>query len=215
MDIELLTLTDWLELGSRMTPNQDMRELRIDLLRKYGLRWAKIYSTIELRGHVHDLTAEEVSGLVSAADTYGGACVRTTWGVLLSGAHPEVVSEMLRQVHSSQFVLPGQGKRKPGVPQRTIAALTANPRIGKKHVEKLVEEGVLPDYVLETADRWDKPLPLEGQLSTTVLKLIGAAPAVFQQNPNDAALWRLFFELWGESDLEPVQAAELAIGAAQ
>ena len=101
------------------------------------------------------------------------------------------------------------------MPQRTIAALTANPRIGKKHVEKLVEEGVLPDYVLETADRWDKPLPLEGQLSTTVLKLIGAAPAVFQQNPNDAALWRLFFELWGESDLEPVQAAELAIGAAQ
>lgn len=127
MDVELLTLTDWLELGSRMTPNQDMRELRIDLLRKYGLRWAKIYSTLELRGLVHDLTAEEVSGLVSAAGSYGGACVRTTWGTLLSGAHPEVVSEMLRQVHSSQFVLPGQGKRKPGVPQRTIAALTANP----------------------------------------------------------------------------------------
>lgn len=213
MDMGLLTLTDWLELGTvHMTSTPDMRELWVELLHEQGLRSV---SPTELRGHFHELSTSELCDLVTAAGRYGPACVRSTWGALLSGARADVVTDILRLVQTRQFILPGQRQRKARIPQRTGLALASNPRVTADQVKELVDEGTLPDYALDEARKWDKASAVAGQLSTSMLKFTSAASAIFTQYPGDASQQRLFFELVLRGGLEPRQASELAVAATQ
>lgn len=218
-----MTLPNWLELGGYLSRFPQLRDLWLELLHEYGPAAASKHCHLSHTPLVHDLTFEEVTDFLNTMSPTE-QILSNAWCNILVGASPQVALQMVRtgtpgvepRAGTPGFDgrpgLSGAGTGKVGLSSYVSMALASNPRLSRGTLVPLVDEGILlvedisgvrpRAQIIEGANyRWGH--------GSSMYPLVVTLRKSLREDPVG---WRLFFDVWDDS--QPAKAAaEMVAGA--